>query len=165
MRAVAYSVVVSPEVYRQAASVLLLREEGNSAGKDVQLLLLHKPRKRDAWQLPQGGMEQGESVAEAAFRELQEEAGVQNAVLLGQSEEVYLYDFPASFRKFRPDNVKGQQIAFIFARAPQDCVVTVDGVEVDRYMWVSIRNLKNYIHRRAYADLLVRLYSEAIACL
>jgi putative (di)nucleoside polyphosphate hydrolase len=50
----------------------------------------------DAWQMPQGGMDDGEDVLAAGLRELGEETGVTeaNAVLLSQSKEELLYDLP-----------------------------------------------------------------------
>ena len=103
--------------YRPAASVLVLRPSGGQ-GMQYEILLLHKPRKNDAWQLPQGGVEEGESVTQAAIRELQEEAGLTECRLIGVSPRVYQYDFPASFRRFRPDDVCGQRIQYVFALAP-----------------------------------------------
>ena len=48
------------DCYRQAASLLVLRPAA-TAKAGYELLLLHKPRKRDVWQLPQGGKEEGET--------------------------------------------------------------------------------------------------------
>lgn len=132
-----------------------------SSAEGVEVLLLHKPRKRDAWQLPQGGMEEGEDVRKAAFRELQEEAGIAQVTMLGQSREVYQYDFPASYRRFRPDNVRGQHIAFVFAAVPSSVTVTVDRKEVDNFAWVSAEHLPRYIRRPAYRDLVQHLLREA----
>lgn len=149
--------VKGKEIYRQAASVVLLR----SSSEGVEVLLLHKPRKRDAWQLPQGGVEEGEDVRKAAFRELQEEAGIAQVTVLGQSREVYQYDFPASYRRFRPDNVRGQHIAYVFAAVPSDVAVAVDHKEVDDFAWVSAAHFPRYIRRAAYLDLVRRLLREA----
>lgn len=149
------------EVYRRAASILVLRPVGDS----YEILLLHKPRKRDAWQLPQGGVEGSENVTEAALRELKEEAGLDGCRVLGVSARVYQYDFPESFRRFRPDNVKGQRIEYVFALAPKDASVTVDGVEVDNSVWVTLEQIPQYIKRREYLEIVKGLYAEAVEIL
>lgn len=148
------------EVYRSAASVLLVRPAPRKPGV-YQMLLLHKPRKRDAWQLPQGGREVGETIEQAAMRELFEEAGISDPTLLHKSREVYQYDFPVSYRRFRPDHVRGQRIEFVVAVAPEGAEVHVDQKEVDRHVWAEPDQVRLYIKRKEYLDLIKRLYNEA----
>jgi putative (di)nucleoside polyphosphate hydrolase len=45
------------------------------------------------WQMPQGGIDEGEEPQIAVMRELWEETGVRNAVILGETDWV-AYDFP-----------------------------------------------------------------------
>ncbi|NOS67341.1 MAG: NUDIX domain-containing protein, partial [Candidatus Peribacteraceae bacterium] len=98
---------------------------------------------------------------EAALRELKEEAGLDGCRVLGVSERVYQYDFPESFRRFRPDNVKGQRIEYVFALAPKDAIVTVDGVEVDSSVWVEMEQVGQYVKRSEYLEIVKGLYDEA----
>ena len=48
-----------------------------------------------AWQMPQGGIDPGESPAEAAFRELAEETGTDKAEIVAESGDWHCYDIPA----------------------------------------------------------------------
>lgn len=154
------------EVYRAAASILVLRPADvcspDGCGAVYQVLLLNKPRKSDAWQLPQGGVEEGESVQKAALRELNEEAGIQGVKILGKSMRVYRYDFPPSYRRFRPDNVKGQRIEYVLALVPKDCHVKVDDEEIVGHVWCVAEELPRYIHRREYLRFVQKLIQEAL---
>jgi putative (di)nucleoside polyphosphate hydrolase len=46
------------------------------------------------WQLPQGGMDEGEDPRAAVLRELEEEVGTRHAVILGEHPEWLHYDLP-----------------------------------------------------------------------
>lgn len=95
------------------------------------------------------------------MRELNEEAGI-TAKAIGRSAKKYQYDFPDSFRRFRPDNVCGQCIGYVFATVEKDTAVTVDGKEVDAYTWVEPSQLPLYVQRPEYRSLVEELYEEAL---
>jgi len=151
------------DVYRACASIAVFRPaevcSPEGCGTIYQILLLRKPRKRDQWQLPQGGIEEGETLEYAALRELKEEAGMDLEVV-GRSERVYQYDFPASYRRFRPDNVCGQRIEFCYALAPKDATVQVDGEEIEDHVWVLPEQISQYIKRPEYLDLVRKVAVE-----
>ncbi|MDP6208237.1 MAG: ROK family protein, partial [Roseibacillus sp.] len=50
--------------------------------------------KEAAWQLPQGGIDEGEEPKQAALRELEEEIGTANVDILGESRKWLSYDLP-----------------------------------------------------------------------
>jgi 8-oxo-dGTP pyrophosphatase MutT (NUDIX family) len=154
--------VPNADVYRQAASLLVLRSFSESDPVMFEMLLLHKPRRNDSWQLPQGGVEEGESVEQAALRELFEEAGINDAKVIGKSEECYQYDFPPSFRRFRRDHVCGQCIHYLYALVSNDTRVQVDGKEIDGFVWIDPADLTKYIKRDAYVTLVQKLLQEAM---
>jgi putative (di)nucleoside polyphosphate hydrolase len=75
--------------YRPCVGVMLISSEGRVfVGRRIDQMV-------EGWQLPQGGIDEGETPVEAAFRELEEEIGTRNAVLLREYDEWLSYDLPA----------------------------------------------------------------------
>ncbi len=46
------------------------------------------------WQMPQGGIDEGEDPEEAVFRELYEETSIRSVSLIAESRDWFLYDLP-----------------------------------------------------------------------
>lgn len=78
--------------YRPCVGVMLVNEDG-------KVFVGSRIDNKDSgyWQMPQGGIDDGEDLREAALRELQEETGVRpdDVVVLAQMKEELLYDLPA----------------------------------------------------------------------
>lgn len=74
--------------YRPCVGLVLINREG--------LVFLGERRGSpgDVWQMPQGGIDPGETPAQAAWRELHEEAGTDRAELVAESRGWYAYDLP-----------------------------------------------------------------------
>lgn len=76
--------------YRPCVGLMVLNRRGQIfAGQRLD-------NSRGAWQMPQGGIDPGESPPEAALRELAEEAGISGSdvVILRESETWHDYDLP-----------------------------------------------------------------------
>lgn len=150
--------------YRRAVSVLVLKEtevcSPKGCGFANQILLVKKPRPMDTWQLPQGGIEEGETCEAAALRELQEETGLVLDRVMHASAQTYCYDFPPDFvARNNPVN-DGQTLCFVVARAPADAVVHVDHHEVDEYVWVFPEQISLYVKRKQYLEVVERVLEE-----
>ncbi|KAI9319288.1 hypothetical protein BX666DRAFT_1924704, partial [Dichotomocladium elegans] len=112
----AAAAAVTPIKYRPVAGIIVKRNAIKAAGvaeenmhsldrkpHEPVYLLVRKPRKHHAWQFPQGGIEPGERVSEAALREMREECGdaLEARLLSTRPCGVYRYPFPPSFGKKR----------------------------------------------------------------
>lgn len=148
------------DVFRKCASAVVVRPS-TSLGSEMEVLLVHKPRKNDSWQLPQGGIEEGETKEQAVVRELQEETSL--VAVAGETSSIeYQYEFPSSYRRFRPDSVCGQRVYFVHVMLdPPNQAVVVDENEIDAYEWVEESELHKYIKRKEYRAIVEQLIDEA----
>lgn len=64
---------------------------------------------RGAWQLPQGGVDAGETPDQALFRELREEIGTDRLQVLRKLPELICYEFPAGMDSGPALKYRGQQ--------------------------------------------------------
>ncbi|MGD9868506.1 MAG: RNA pyrophosphohydrolase [Hyphomicrobiales bacterium] len=82
-----------PLPYRPCVGILLFNREGNVwIGRRVSKW--DGDRSVYRWQMPQGGIDEGETPEEAAFRELEEETGTRHAEILRASTSWHDYDLP-----------------------------------------------------------------------
>ena len=73
--------------YRRNVGIIIIDKAG-------RLLAFERADNPGSWQLPQGGVDDGEGDEEAMWRELKEEIGSDELELLEATKGVYRYDFP-----------------------------------------------------------------------
>ena len=75
--------------YRPCVGLMLFNRQGQVfVGKRIDQTV-------EGWQMPQGGIDDGEAPAEAVLRELKEETGTDKAQVIGEMENWLTYDLPA----------------------------------------------------------------------
>ncbi len=76
-----------PTRYRRGAGVVLIN-------KDKKIFIGQRRDLTQVWQLPQGGVDEGETFLNAAYRELFEETGIKKTELIYKCKKWHRYDFP-----------------------------------------------------------------------
>jgi len=108
---------------------------------DGTVLAFERSDTSDQWQLPQGGIESGESPKAAAWRELAEETGLdyRHVRLVGEHDEWTVYTWPKSMR---PGERLGQVHRwFFFEPRDNDLQPQPDGTEFNDWRWMKPADL------------------------
>ena len=136
---------VSKLEYRKNVGMVLVNTNGHIfAGKRLD-------NNSDAWQMPQGGIDKGETPEAAAFRELSEETGIHysKARLIGATAGWLSYDIPVELIPLLWNGqYKGQEqkwFAFEFLGKDSDINIITKEPEFSEWAWKSKKDLLSSI--------------------
>ena len=131
-------------------------------------MLWAKRIRQSAWQFPQGGINEDETIEQALFRELEEEVGLsgKDVSVLHQTTEWLRYDLPKNYIRYHknPLCIGQKQKWFLLGLEADDSQVELDKFgepEFDDWRWVSywypvnqVIEFKRDVYRRALHELL-----------
>ena len=136
---------VSKLKYRKNVGMVLINTKGYIfAGKRID-------NNTGAWQMPQGGIDDGETPEVAAYRELSEETGINpsNARLLSSTAGWISYDIPVELiPQLWSGQFRGQKqkwFAFAFLGKDSDINIATEEPEFSEWAWKSKDDLLSSI--------------------
>lgn len=152
--------MIDAQGFRPNVGIVIANDEG-------RLLWARRVGGRDAWQFPQGGVQEGEKPEDTLYRELEEEVGLApDAVELIASTRGWLrYRLPKRYqRRGQQPLCIGQKQKWFLLRmlAPDDAVSLShnEKPEFDHWQWVSywypleqVVFFKREVYRRALKEL------------
>lgn len=124
-----------------------------------------------AWQMPQGGIDEGEDPLAAVYRELEEETSIAPSAveLVASSQDWLSYDFPEDLAaKLWGGAFKGQKQMWYLGRfsgREQDINLETDHPEFSAWKWVPFGDVPGLIvpFKRPLYELIVAEFAPLIA--
>jgi len=127
---------VGAALFNREGKVFVARRVGMSSAE----------RAAGGWQLPQGGIDADEDPATAVLRELAEETGTSEAVIIGEHPDWLTYDFPPELLgRILGGHYRGQRqrwFALRFTGRDSDVRLDLDPhPEFDAWRWAALDEL------------------------
>lgn len=156
-----------PKLYRPNVGLALFHRDG-----PVFLGKRYGAEGPYQWQMPQGGVDDGENPDDAAYREMEEEIGVRatQVTLLEATEDWLYYEFPTNLRtKMRQrGRYKGQRqkwYAFRFKGRDADIRLDTHSPEFSDWRWAALETAPDLVipfKRPTYLEVAQRFKKYAL---
>ena len=118
----------------------------------------------NAWQFPQGGIDDGESIKEALFRELEEEIGTRDVDIIAEYPTWVSYEFPPIIaQKMYPYDGQKQKYYLVKLKKGAKININTETPEFSEYKFVSSKEIYEHItffKRTVYKQVLKHFKQE-----
>jgi putative (di)nucleoside polyphosphate hydrolase len=144
-----------PEKYRRGVGIMLINT------RNEIFIARRNDVSGEAWQMPQGGIDRGETPQKAAFRELKEEIGTDNVEIVAESKGWLYYDLPGDLaKKAWGGRWRGQRqkwFVMLFRGEDAEIDLATKQPEFNAWRWVGVHELESLavsFKRQLYVSLL-----------
>ena len=114
---------------------------------------------KDYWQMPQGGVDGGETFLEAAYRELREETSIKDVNLIEEIDGTFTYELPKNLLGIIwKGKYKGQKQKWFLMRflgVDKDIDIKTDKPEFLEWKWIDLDKITE-----AVVDFKLHIYEE-----
>lgn len=132
------SIMLPSNVFRASAGAVIINTEG-------MVLALERVLFKNAWQMPQGGVEENETPYEAVLREVEEETGLSadDLELLDEYPEWLAYELPETMRTGKHGRGQVQKWFLFRLKSPESAIQLEQGkmTEFSRWKWMTLKEL------------------------
>lgn len=131
------------KIYRPNVAAIIL---SSSYPAKCEVFIASRIDIEDAWQFPQGGIDEGETAREALYRELKEEIGTNSIEIIAEYPEWVSYDFPESVAH-RMAPYSGQKQKYYLVKLKKGAKININTKipEFSNYKFVKSSKLNDYI--------------------
>ena len=147
----------SKRPYRPCVGIMLINDNGHIFGGQ------RIDNRAEAWQMPQGGIDAGEDVETACFREMREEIGTDKADILSIHPEWLNYDIPLPLAdRLWGGSYRGQSqkwVALRYTGQDSDINIATEEPEFFSWQWMSPADLIQLavpFKRPVYEDIMTQ---------
>ena len=123
-------------LYRPNVAMIIV---SNNYPQKKEIFIAQRNDLTDVWQFPQGGIDEGEEVLEALFRELEEEIGTDKVKIVAEYPEWISYDFPPKIaKKMNPYTGQKQKYFLVKLKKNAEININTSHPEFSDYKFVSV---------------------------
>lgn len=144
----------NPELYRPNVAAIIVSPK---YPQECEIFVAERSDIDGAWQFPQGGIDEGESIKEALFRELKEEIGTNDVSVIAEYPQWVSYEFPDAI-KARMHPYIGQRQRYFLVKLNHDATIDLrtEHPEFSSYTYVGLDKLfskVSYFKRPVYKSV------------
>ena len=129
--------------YRVGVGIIVLNKEN----KIFVAKRIDNPK--DFWQMPQGGVDEGEDFLSAAYRELEEETSIKNVELITEIDEITTYELPNHLLgKIWKGKFKGQKQKWFLMRhlgSDDEININTSKPEFFEWKWIELNSITEIV--------------------